>query len=485
VDLLLTLDPALPRRTAIERALRDAIVDGRLTPGAHLPSSRGLAAELGVARGTVVAAFEQLRSEGLLDAHQGTATRVAHVPPRPRPPALRRPPAIVRADFAGGDPDVSLFPRRAWRKSVADMLAHADDGRFGYGDPLGEPELRAALVEYLGRTRGVVAGRDQIVVTAGFTHGLALLGRALVTEGHRAISVEDPSFWRHRELLAAAGLRCVPVAVDGDGLRVADVDGNGTRAVLTTPAHHTPLGVSLAATRRAELARWVAAGDRLVLEDDYDGELRFDRRPLRALQSLDPERIVYCGSASKALAPGLRLSWCVLPTDLVEPVLAVQEAIGGQPVSGLEQMVLADLLASGRYDAQVRRVRSEYRRRRDDLVAALADRAPGVRVEGVAAGLKALVRLPAGVDEAAVVAALAHRGIGVVGLDAFRVERPDTPGAPCEAHEPGRPPASDRQPALVVNYARPLAHSYRGALIQLADGLADVLTAPRRPTRNR
>jgi GntR family transcriptional regulator/MocR family aminotransferase len=457
----------VPRHVAIERALRDAIVDGRLAPGAHLPSTRALAAELGVARGTVVSAFEQLTAEGLLDSRQGAPTRVAHVPPRPAPPEPPRRAPVVRADFFGGDPDLTLFPRAAWRAAVATVLATAEAGRFGYGDPAGEPELRAALVEYLGRTRGVVARREHVVVTAGFTHSLAVLGRALITGGHAAIAVEDPSYWRHREMLAAAGLRCEPVSVDTDGLRVDELAARGSRAVLVTPAHHTPLGVSLAAGRRTGLVGWAAARDGIIIEDDYDGELRFDRRPLRAIQSLDPDHVVYCGSASKSLAPGMRMSWCVLPAALVEPTVAAMTSIGGQAVSRLDQLVLAELFTTGRYDAQVRRIRADYRRRRDDLIAAVAARVPAVRVEGLSAGLKALLRLPPGTDEAAVVAALGDRGVAVASLEAFRTDPAAIGGLPPEAMHQG--------PALVVNYAQPFAHQYRTALALLVDSLADVL----------
>lgn len=463
MDLLLTLDPGVPRYLAIERALREAIVDGRLAPGAPLPSTRTLAAELGVARGTVVAAYEQLGAEGLLATQQGALTRVAHVPPRPASAAARHRPVTTRADFYSGDPDLTLFPRASWRAAVATVLVTADAGRFGYGEPMGEPELRAALAEYLGRTRGVVVARDHVFVTAGFTQSLAVIGRALAALGHATVAVEDPSFWRHRELLEAAGLRCAPVPVDHDGLAVDLLDDTGATCVLSTPAHHTPLGVSLAAGRRTALAAWAARTDAVVLEDDYDGELRFDRRPLRALQSLDPERIVYCGSASKSLAPGMRVAWCVLPAPLIEPVLDAQASIGGQSVSRLDQLVLAELLTTGRYDAQVRRIRADYRRRRDALVDALRDGVPAVRVEGLSAGLKALLRLPAGADEAAVVAGLAERGVAVAGLDAFRAWD-DSTGA-------------QRPAALVVNYARPYAHEFSSALTMLVDGLAEILAA--------
>jgi GntR family transcriptional regulator/MocR family aminotransferase len=365
------------------------------------------------------------------------------------------------------------------------VLVTADADRFGYGDQAGEPELRAALVDYLDRVRGVVAAPDRVLVNAGFTHSLAVVGRALAASGHASIAVEDPSDVRHRELLIAAGLRVEPIPVDGDGLRVGALTRRDTRAVLVTP-HHAPLGVSLSAMRRTALAGWAAARGAIVLEDDYDGELRFDRRPLRAIQSLDPDRVVYCGSASKSLAPGMRLSWCVLPRSLVAAAREAMASIGGQTVSRLDQLVLTELFTSGRYDAQVRRIRADYRTRRDDLVAAVAARVPTVRVEGLAAGLKALLRLPAGTDEAAVVEALAARGVAVGSLAEFRSDaalaglstgRQVGSAGGADATEP----RLDDGPALVVNYARPFAQHYRAALALLVDSLADVLRAGASP----
>lgn len=485
MQLELTLDPGLARGLAIERALREAIVDGRLEPGAPLPSTRVLAAQLGVARGTVVVAFEQLGAEGLIESRQGAPTRVRHVPPRPVTPESAPSVRPARADFHAGDPDLTLFPRTVWRAAMATVLITADADRFGYGDQAGEPELRAALVDYLDRVRGVVAAPDRVIVNAGFTHSLAVIGRALAASGHTSVAVEDPSDVRHRELLLAAGLQVAPIPVDADGLRVGELSRGDARAVLVTP-HHAPLGVSLSAARRTALAGWAASRSGIVIEDDYDGELRFDRRPLRAIQSLDPDRVVYCGSASKSLAPGMRLSWCVLPRSLVAGAQEAMASIGGQTVSRLDQLVLTELFTSGRYDAQVRRIRADYRSRRDDLVAAVAARVPAVRVEGLAAGLKALLRLPAGTDEAAVVEALAARGVAVGSLAEFRSD------AALAGLSTGRQvgaagrddPATDARlddgPALVVNYARPFAQHYRAALALLVDSLAEVLPAAAR-----
>lgn len=462
MDLLLTLRPDLGRQAAIEHALRESIVEGQLGPGATLPSSRVLANELGVARGTVVAAIDQLAAEGLLATRPGSSTRVAHVPPSvvDQPPGRTEPPQ-ASADFWAGDPDLTLFPRSSWAAAVRSALERAPAAALGYGDPRGDLDLRVTLAEYVARTRGVVVSPERTLVTAGYAQTLAVLGRMVAELDDRPVAVEDPSFWRHRELLADAGLDCTGVIVDSDGVRTDDLPATGAGAAFVAPGHHTPLGVSLSPSRRAALVAWAADARAIVVEDDYDGELRYDRRPLRALQALDPARVVYCGTASKSFAPGLRLSWCVLPPALLEPATRALESIGGPSVSVVEQLALADLLRSGRYDRQVRRIRAEYQRRRDQLIAATRERVPAVRVEGVAAGLKALLRLPPGTDEHAVVDQLARRSVAVAPLSAFQIDHAASPAGP----------------AIVVNYSRPYGHEYPAALDRLVDGLGAVLAA--------
>ncbi len=456
MDLLLDVPAGRGRRRALEQALRRAIVDGRLAPGAPLPSTRELATTLGLARGTVVDAVEQLAVEGLIRTTPGAPSRVAHLPPSTSPTA---PVAVAaappRADFGGGDPDLAAFPRAWWSGAVRRVLQTCPDEALGYGDPFGRPELRGALVDYLTRARGVAATPDHILITAGFTQALAVLGRvALGTIGRRVV-VEDPSLDRHRELLARTGLELAPVAVDDAGLRVGDLPAARATAVVT-PAHQTPLGVTLSRARRGALAAWARGHDGLVIEDDYDGELRYDRRPVGALQALDPDHVVYCGTASKSFAPGLRMGWCVLPPALVAPATEALLSIGGPSVSAVEQLAMADLMRSGAYDRHLRRVRTEYRRRRDALVTALAEGVPSVRVEGVAAGLKALLRLPPGLDEDAVVGALGAASVAVYGLRDFRVDRRPSPDGP----------------AIVVNYGQPTGHRYRGSLERLVTELA-------------
>jgi len=456
-DLALDLDPSLGRRAGVEDALRRAVVTGRLPAGTQLPSSRALAADLGCARATVVGAYEQLVAEGYLLARHGSGTIVADVrvpgegvAPRP---ARRR--LQLSAEFYPGEPDRSSFPRAQWMASTRRVLATTPDDVFGYGDPRGLDQLRVALAAYLGRSRAVVADPDRIVIFGGFADALAVLGRTLTAMGARAVAVEDPGLPPHLLVLGGVGLKVVPVPVDGAGVSVSSLEEVATdaSAVLTTPAHQYPLGVAMAAGRRTALADWARRNDRWIIEDDYDGEFRYDRQPIGALQGLDPDRVVYGGTASKSLVAGLRLAWLVLPPALVGPV--TDELGWPGAVSNLEQAVLADFIASGRLDWHVRRMRTEYRRRRDALVAMLRDRAPDLALTGISAGLHVTAYLPAGPDdaEAELIARAAERSIGLYGL---------------RQHWCGEPRAA----GLVLGYSRPSSHGYGAAVARLGEFLA-------------
>jgi GntR family transcriptional regulator/MocR family aminotransferase len=427
--VLVRLQPgAGSRRAQLEEQLREAIRGGRLAAGAALPSSRALARELGVSRGVVVDAYAQLSAEGYLVARQGAATRVAGAGPASASSpgaagaAADRPP---RFDFRPGGPDVSLFPRAAWLASLRRALRDAPDARFDYGDPRGAPELRAALARYLGRVRGVAADPELVVVTSGMAQGMALLARALLARGARRIAVEDPSSAPGREQLSANGLDVVPVPVDADGLQVDVVERLAPDVVFAAPAHQFPLGVVLAPERRAALIDWAARTGGLILEDDYDAEYRYDRAPVGAVQGLAPELVVYAGSVSKTLAPGLRLGWMVVPESIAAATIAAKASDDlGTPV--VEQLALADFLERGELDRHLRRTRGVYRSRRDALVAALSRHLPEAVPAGVAAGLHLVVHLPPETDEVAVLARARERGIGLYGLSEHRMK----PGPP-------------------------------------------------------
>jgi GntR family transcriptional regulator / MocR family aminotransferase len=410
------------RRAQLEDRLRELVRDGTLSAGGRMPSSRALAADLGVSRRLVVDAYAQLLAEGYLVARQGAGTYVAAAAIAPAGGAPAAPPSALQFDFFPGAPDLASFPRTLWLRATRDVLRAAPDAAFAYPDARGAPELRRALSSYLRRVRGVVVEPGAIVVCAGATQGLALLARALGRAGVSAIDVEDPGLPPHRGVLSYAGMSVRGVPVDEQGLEVAALSAP---VALATPAHQCPTGVVLSPQRRGALLAWARAGG-LVIEDDYDAEFRYDRAPLGALQGLAPDRVVYLGTVSKTLAPGLRLGWLVLPAQLVEPV-AEAKALDDLGCSALEQLVLARLLDTAAYDRHLRRARRRNRARRDALICAVERELPGARVSGVSAGLHALVRLPAAVELAPLMRAAGERSLGVYPLELHRIEpRPHT-----------------------------------------------------------
>lgn len=465
LDFLISLD----RRSrglgaALQQAVRDAIRTGRLQPGDPLPSTRGLAADLGVARGTVVEAYEQLAAEGWLVARHGLGTRVADLPAAPLPPAEPLAVPAPRHDLRPGHADPSSFPRQRWATVMRRVLAEAPDEAFGYADPRGRPELRAALAGYLGRARGVRANAASLQVCAGAGHALGIAFRALAAHGARLLAVEDPSSPRMREIAAGVGLDVVALPCDGSGARAGVLAGLGADAVVVTPAHQYPLGVTLSPQRRGELLAWASGTGGIIVEDDYDGELRYDRQPVGALQALDPGRVVYVGTTSKSLAAGLRVGWLVGPPDLAGPVADTVRIINAWP-SSLEQLALARFIETGMFDRHIRRMRGIYRKRRDLLVATLAQRAPQLQVTGIAAGGHALVRLaPGGPGEHELVAKAALAGLAVDGLSGYRAS--------------GVPTHGPEQPALVIGYGTPAGRSYRAAVAALGGFLHSAYTQP-------
>ncbi|GAA2287890.1 PLP-dependent aminotransferase family protein [Nonomuraea roseoviolacea subsp. roseoviolacea] len=445
---------------SLESALREAVRSGRLTAGTPLPGSRALAADLGVSRGTVVQVYTQLIAEGWLTGAAGSGTRVAALPATASEQAATAAAAEQTAtaatvaepggggnpwttvDLRPGRPDVSAFPRAAWASAVRRALSAAPFQDLDYGDPAGLPALRRVVAGYLARARGVIADPELVVVVGGFASGLSLLARALRGTGRTHLATEDPGLGRHRDLVRAAGLATVPLPVDADGADPAGLTGR-CGAALLTPAHQHPWGVVLAPERRAAFAAWARRADGYVIEDDYDGEFRYDQQPVGALQALAPDRVVFAGSASKTLAPGMRLGWLVVPPALREPLLrAVADT--GATVPAVHQLAFADLVARGEYDRHIRRARLAYRRRRAELARRLPCPLPGV-----AAGLHALLPVPSAGHERRLVEAGRRAGVGLFGLHVSGYW-----------HEP----SDDRPAALVLGYATPPRHAWRHGL---------------------
>jgi GntR family transcriptional regulator/MocR family aminotransferase len=428
--LLVELDRhgELPLHEQIERSLREQIRSGRLSADTRLPSTRGLAEELGISRGVVTEAYGQLAAEGYLTSSQGAPVRVAKTVRA----ASERPPArslleSFSYNFHPGLPDLLDFPREIWLRSLRAALRDSPLDSLGYGDPRGLPDLREALAGYLGRVRGADADPEHMLVCTGFTQGLSLLCRALRGRGVEQIALEDPGWHPHRLIVEHAGLEVVPIPVDKSGLRVEELAATDVAAVLLTPAHQFPTGAVLAPERRAALIEW-AEEERLIIEDDYDSEYRFDRVAVGALQGLAPEQIVYIGSASKRLAPGMRLGWMLLPSWLTWELTAAKtiEDCGSEVVG---QLALCDFLTRGELDRHVRRMRLRYQRRRETLLEALARWLPQGRVSSLgAAGLFELVLLPDETDEPALVRAAAGRGVGIEGLALHRFIPSGSPG---------------------------------------------------------
>jgi GntR family transcriptional regulator/MocR family aminotransferase len=421
-ELLVRIDRERPQplRAQLEHELRDAIRSGRLPEGERLPSSRQLAAELGLSRGLVLECYTQLQAEGYLVARAGSATRVAGGARVEENEGPREPVATAPSiDFRSGRPDLSSFPRRDWLWALRDVSRTAPADELGYGDSRGNARLRQVLAGYLNRVRGAVATPERIVVCAGFAQGRELLVRVLAGEGVARMAFEDPGHPEQFEAVERWGIEAVPVPVDERGIVIEALAASGARAVLLTPAHQSPTGVVLAPDRRQALVEWAEDVDATILEDDYDAEFRYDREPVGALQGLAPERVAALGTVSKSLAPSIRLGWIVCPPRHVDAVAAEKDlADRGSP--SLDQLGLATLIESGRFDRHLRRMRGIYGAKRQALIEALAHHAPAVELGGLAAGFHAVARLPDGVDPDAVAAAAAERSVGLYPMSEYR-----------------------------------------------------------------
>jgi GntR family transcriptional regulator / MocR family aminotransferase len=426
-DTLLTIDDrhgSGPLHVRLTQALRDAIRSGRIRVGSALPPSRQLAADLGCSRWVVTEAFEQLVGEGYLEARVGSGTRVrlADHERRAAEQALPHVPEPPRFNLRPGVTDLRAFPRAAWIRAMRETLATLPPNDLGYPPHGGQPRLRQVLAEYLRRVRGAVVRAEDVTITSGILDGITQLTRVCAAANHRSIGLEDPGWTLLFQGVRRTGLEIVPIGIDSNGIRTDELLVKKVRAVLVAPAHQFPTGAVLTAERRAELLEWVRATDGLILEDDYDAEFRYDRRPIGALQGLDPRQVALFGSLSKTLAPGLGLGWAVTPPRWTEALRAAETRMTGP--STVEQLTLARFIETGAYDRHLRALRRTYRARRDRLVAAVVSQVPECEVTGAAAGLHVLVRLPDGLIGAAVAEAARERGVGLLDLQSCRLNGP-------------------------------------------------------------
>lgn len=445
-------NPSRPRRSQLESGLRAAIREGRLRPDTRLPSTRALAAELGVSRRLVVDAYEQLTAEGHLIARHGSGTLVAPQPPgssRPAPSHLAGPgpqPGVI--DLFAGAPEPALFPRRAWSRALRRAVETLADSRLSYGEFGGAEELRLALAEHLGRVRGAAVEPNQIVATSGYQQGLRIFCQLVRSRGGRRVAVEDPGYPIAAWTIESEQLDAVPVPIDDRGIDVDALVAGDVDAAVVTPAHSMPLGVALAPERRRELATWARDRSALVLEDDYDAELRYDRGPTGCLQGLAPDVVVLAGSVSKTLAPTLRLGWLCLPGDRVAEAMALRASFDGGG-NRFTEVAFAELLASGAFDRHVRASRQRYRAKRSLLLEVVAEALPEARLGGIAGGLHAVLELPPGTDERAVIDAAGRDGVKVQGLSDYTLDHP-------------------RPPSLVIGYGLPSDRELRQAVAVIA-----------------
>ncbi len=454
LDLRQTITPgARGSRELLLNSLRDAVRSGRLAPGTMLPPSRSLATDLGLARNTVAEAYAELVAEGWLASRQGAGTWVVNtggdaIPARPR--GIR---GVPTHNLMPGSPDVAEFPRHEWAASTRRALTNAPTEALRMGDPRGIPEIRDALAEYLARARGVRVSSESIVICAGVRHGVELLTK--VFDGAGPIAVEAYGLFIFRDAIAAMNVPTVPIGVDEHGAVIGDLDELDAPAVLLTPAHHSPMGMSLHPSRRTAVVDWAQRTGGYVLDDDYDGEFRYDRQPVGALQALCPDRIVYLGSTSKSLSQTLRLGWMVVPDGLMDSVLA---AAGGQQfyVDAISQLTMADFITTGQYDRHIRRMRIRYRRRRDALVDALAGFDVGI--SGLSAGVNMLLTLPDGTEHE-VMQRAGDAGIAINGLSIMR--------------HPLAGPGIPAPDGIIVGFAAPAEHAFGRAVDALCGVLRD------------
>ncbi|HEX3885730.1 MAG TPA: PLP-dependent aminotransferase family protein [Stellaceae bacterium] len=463
----------VPLSRQLAASLRRAIAEGGIGAGARLPSTRALAGELGLARSTIVAVFEQLAAEGFVLARPGSgyyvparpapAAETGAPPPSPRP-VSREARRLARFNtprrgeprpFETGYAEIDGRFMADWKRLAARVLADRSRSQWAYGDPQGEPELRRAIADYLGAARGVRCRAEQIVLTSGTQHGLHLAARVLLDPGDTAW-VEDPCYGSAYEILAMAQARIVPVPVDEHGLAIAQSPETAPpRLVYTTPSRQYPLGMAMPYARRVELLEWAESAGAWIVEDDYESEFQAPGRMLPSLQGLDRGgRVIYLGTFSKLVFPSLRLGYAVLPEDLVGPVIAARYLTDRQS-SGLIQPILTDFMLGGHFARHLKRMRALYAQRHRFLADAIQRRMDNIlRVYPSESGMYLIAWLPADWSDMAAARALAAGGVVAVPLSSL-------------AHGTKRPPG------LMLGYT---GHS-EAAMARAVDRMAEILAA--------
>ena len=441
-------EPGTPAGRWLYAVLRGAILDGRLRPAARLPATRELAKQHGLARGTIVGAFEQLRAEGYLEATVGSGTYVARVLPdrllevgararAPSPAARAQPrrlsgygrrvrlfrnlePGPVRA-FRANQPALDLFPTTLWAQVAGRRLRQASTDLLLACDPLGHPPLREAVADYLTASRGVRCVADQVAIVSGVQEALDVVARLFLDPGDR-VAIEDPGYVGASHVFQALGATVAPAAVDAEGITLDSSSLNGARLVYVTPAHQFPLGVGMSLSRRLALLEWARRSGAVIVEDDYDSEYRYAGRPVPALQGLDRHgQVLYTGSFSKVLFPSLRLGYLVVPADLVDRVAATQ-SVTHRHAPLLEQAVLSDFITGGHFGRHLRRMREIYAERLQVLLECAGERLAGLlEISGVEAGLQTAGWLSEGIDGEAAMAAAGARDVEVRPVSRYRM----------------------------------------------------------------
>ena len=439
-------DQAMPSYRWLYSTLRKEILGGRLRPGARLPATRELAAQYQLARGTIVNAFEQLKSEGYVQGAVGSGTYVSKVLPEvllhiPRPPAPsttaphRKPrrvshyaqrvqlfpgfrPTAIRA-FRANLPALNLFPATLWAQVTARRLRRASTSLFLACDAMGFPPLREAIAHYLNTSRGVNCTAGQIAIVSGVQEALDLAVRVCLNAGDR-VCMENPGYTGAARVFEVVGAKIVPVPLDREGMRVRGKDFENARLVYITPGHQFPMGITMTLARRLELLECARRSGTLIFEDDYDSEYRYAGRPIPALQGLDRHGIVlFAGSFSKVLFPSLRLAYLVVPADLVNP-FAAAISITTRHAPLLEQAILCDFITEGHFGRHLRRMREIYAGRLSVLhESARASLSGLLEIVGLEAGLQTAAWLAEGIDGESAEKAAANRGVEVTSLHLF------------------------------------------------------------------